>query len=164
MSRSIFSVNRLQFAGLLTVLLVLQGCATLPSRQVMQSETQGFVLPKTPESGRAMVYVVRPSGLGGLVRFNVYVDDQKPESEMGYTRGGQYIFFNVKPGTRKIQSLAENWSEWIIDVKAGEIVFIQQEPSIGLIMARNSIFKIDEIQGKYHVKTLQLGTILRMEK
>lgn len=35
---------------------------------------------------------------------------------------------------------------------------------MGIIMARNNIFKLDDYQGKYHVKTLTLGTILKTEK
>jgi hypothetical protein len=48
--------------------------------------------------------------------------------------------------------------------KAGDIAFIRQEPAMGVIMARNNIFKLDEYQGKYHVKTLTLGTIIKTQK
>jgi len=33
-----------------------------------------------------------------------------------------------------------------------------------VLMGRNSITKIEDYQGKYHVKTLALGTILKTEK
>ncbi|HET7836702.1 MAG TPA: DUF2846 domain-containing protein [Variovorax sp.] len=149
---------------LATAFAVLAGCASLPSPEVMKSETASFQLPKLPESGKAIVYVVRPSGMGGLVRFNVFVDDQEAASEMGYTRSSQYIYFNVKPGTHKIYSKAENWADTEISAKDGDIIYIQQEPSMGVIMARNSVSKIDEVQGKYQVKQLQLGTVLKAEK
>lgn len=84
---------------LATAFAVLSGCASLPSPEVMQTETASFQLPKMPEQGKALVYVVRPSGVGGLVRFNVFVDDQEAASEMGHTRSSQYIYFNVTPGT-----------------------------------------------------------------
>ena len=48
-------------------------------------------------------------------------------------------------------------------VKAGDIVFIEQDPAMGVIMARNSIARIDELPGKYHVKTLSVGTILKTD-
>ncbi|MEP6723635.1 MAG: DUF2846 domain-containing protein [Variovorax sp.] len=130
----------------------------------MKAETASFQLPKLPEQGKAMVYVVRPSGLGGLVRFNVFVDDQEAASEMGHTRSSQYIYFNVAPGVHKIYSKAENWADTQITTKAGDIVYIQQEPSMGVIMARNSVSMIDDVQGKYQVKKLQVGTILKTEK
>ena len=139
----------------------LVGCANLPSTEVMKAETASYQLPKLPGAGKAMVYVVRPSALGGLIRFNVFVDDQEAQSEMGYTRSSQYIYFEVPPGEHKIYSKAENWAEALISAKAGDVIYIQQEPSMGVIMARNSIFKLEDYQGKYHVKNLQVGTIIK---
>ncbi|WP_215372218.1 DUF2846 domain-containing protein [Polynucleobacter sp. MWH-UH24A] len=146
---------------LLTCITLFQGCATLPSSEQMRAEIVGFQLPKQPSPGKALVYVVRPSGIGGLVRFNVFVDTQADEAEVGYTRGGQYIYFGVDPGSRKISSKAENWAEWTVKVNAGDVIYLQQEPAIGIIMARNNIFPIDDTQGKYLVKTLSLGTLIK---
>lgn len=156
--------NPLLTLGLSAVFAVLSGCASLPSPEVMKAETASFALPKMPESGKAIVYVVRPSGLGGLVRFNVFVDDQEAASEMGYTRSSQYIYFNVAPGTHKIYSKAENWADTEISAKSGDVIYIQQEPAMGIIMARNSVSKVDEVQGKYQVKQLSVGTILKTDK
>ena len=158
------SVTRLLLSICIISAVGLTGCASLPSRDAMKSEVENFNLPRKPDPGKGLVYVVRPSSLGGLVRFNVFIDNQEPQSEVGFTRGSQYIYFGVEPGERKIQSKAENWAEWVLNVKPGDIFFIQQEPSMGIIMARNTIFAIDDVQGKYHVKTLQLGTILRDSK
>ena len=144
--------------------LILIGCASLPPIQTMKDETANFQLPKLPEEGKAIVYVVRPTMLGGAIRFNVFVDDQEEPSEMGYTRGNQYIYFNVMPGERKIYSKAENWAETIITANIGDIFFIQQEPAMGIIMARNNLFKIEDYEGKYHVKSLSLGTIIKSDK
>ncbi|MBI5275905.1 MAG: DUF2846 domain-containing protein [Burkholderiales bacterium] len=130
----------------------------------MKAEIATFQLPKTPEPGKALVYVVRPSSLGTLIRFNVFVDDQEAASEMGYTRGSQYIYFHVTPGKHRILSKAENWAEAEITANAGDVIFIQQEPAMGVIMARNSISRVDDIQGKYFVKKLELGTIIKTAK
>jgi len=130
----------------------------------MRAETATFQLPKLPDSGKAIVYVVRPSALGGLVRFNVFLNDQEANSEMGFTRGSQYIYFSVPPGDHKIYSKAENWAETLVSVKAGDIIFIQQDSSMGIIMARNSLMKLEELPGKYHVKTLTVGTVLKTDK
>jgi hypothetical protein len=151
-------------ALLVAALVAMTGCASLPSPEVMKAETATYQLPKTPEVGKAIVYVVRPSGMGGLVRFNVFVDDQEAPSEMGYTRSSQYIYFNLAPGEHKIYSKAENWAEVQVKAAAGDIIYIQQEPSMGLIMARNNIFKLEDYQGKYQVKMLTVGTILKAEK
>ena len=149
---------------LVAVLLSSVGCATLPPPQKMKEEVATYELPKTPEEGKAIAYVVRPSSLGTLIRFNVFVDDKEAESEMGYTRGSQYIYFNLEPGEHQILSKAENWAETNVTANAGDIIFIQQEPSMGIVMARNSLFKLQDYEGKYHVKNSTLGTIIKTEK
>ena len=149
---------------LAVALAALAGCASVPTPEVMKTETASFQLPKLPSADRAMVYVVRPSGLGGLIRFNVFVDDKEPASEMGYTRSSQYIYFDVAPGNHTILSKAENWAEIPVVANAGDVIYIEQTPSMGIIMARNTIARIDELPGKYHVKKLKLGTILRTSK
>lgn len=165
-SREVILLNRrlFQVAAIAVSAAVLGGCATGPSPDEMKAAIAGFQLPKLPEPGKAIVYVVRPSGLGGLIRFNVFLNDQEANSEMGYTRGSQYIYFNVPPGDHKIMSKAENWAETLVNVKAGDIIFIQQETSMGFIMARNSLSMLEEVPGKYHVKTLTVGTIIKTDK
>lgn len=156
--------KNLLLSVLLLSALVMSGCASLPKPEEMKADVADYQLPKLPEDGKAMVYVVRPSGLGGLIRFNVFVDDKEPASEMGYTRGAQYIYFNLAPGEHQILSKAENWAEVNVSAKAGDIIFINQEPSMGVLMARNSIFPLQDYEGKYHVKHLSLGTIIKPEK
>lgn len=143
------------------VVAFLAGCATLPSPEKMQTETAEFRLPGIPDPEKAMVYVVRPSFLGTVIRFNVFVDTQEPASEMGYTRGAEYIYFQVTPGDHTIYSKAENWAETVVSLKAGEIAYLRQDPTMGFLMARNSLLRIDDVVGRYYVKTLTQGTILQ---
>jgi hypothetical protein len=145
-------------------ILAAAGCATLPSPDAMKAEIANYQLPKLPEPGKALVYVVRPSGMGGLVRFNVFLGDQEPQSEMGYTRASQYIHFNIPPGNHKIYSKAENWAELLIAAREGDIVFVQQNVAMGVVMARNNLHTLEDYQGKYHVKNLTPGTILKQDK
>jgi len=140
------------------------GCATLPSPTQMKAEVVDFKLPQLPEDGKAIVYIVRPASVGWIVRFNVFVDDEEPESEMGYTRGSEYIYFNPEPGEHKILSVAENLAETKVTAASGDIIFIQQEVNMGFIMARNSLLNLQDYEGKYHVKHLTLGTILKVDK
>lgn len=157
-------MKKIVTASLITSMLIVSGCATLPSPEKMKAEVANYTLPQLPKEGKAIAYVVRPSSVGTLIRFNVFVDDKKPESEMGYTRGSQYIYFNLEPGKHNILSKAENWAEVQVDAKAGDIFFIQQEAKMGVIMARNNLFKIPDYQGKYEVKRLKLGTIKKTDK
>ncbi|HEY2926375.1 DUF2846 domain-containing protein [Piscinibacter sp.] len=154
-------IRALGLACAVSVSLFFVGCASVPSPEVMKAETASYKLPALPSDGKAMVYVVRPSPLGSLIRFNVFVNEEKPEAEMGYTRGSQYIYFEVAPGSYKLLSKAENLAEVAIEAKAGDIIFVDQEPAMGIIMARNSLFTVPDYQGKYHVKTLSLGTVIK---
>ena len=152
------------YLGIFLIILIMSGCATLPTPDEMKADIVSFELPKLPEPGKAIVYVERPSSLGGLIRFNVFVDDKEAPSEMGYTRGSQYIYFNLQPGDHQILSKAENWAAINVTAKAGDIIFIQQEPTMGVFIARNNLFIQQEYEGKYHVKHLQLGTIIKTDK
>ena len=148
--------------GVLVALTLLLGaCASMPAPEAMRAAIAGFELPKPAPAGQAMIYVVRPAYVGGLVRFNVFVDDQEDASEIGYTRARQYIYFALTPGAHKLFSKAENWAEIALTVQAGDIVFVEQQTGMGFIMARNSLARLDDITGRYHVKNLELGTLLK---
>lgn len=149
---------------MMSLSLFLFSCANLPTPDEMKKATENYSLPKAPINDKALVYIVRPSSFGALVRFNIFLDDQMPASEMGYTRGSQYIYFYTTPGPHKIYSLAENWAEININPKAGDILFLKQSPEIGIIMARNGMNSIEELEGKYHVKSLGVGTVIKEHK
>ena len=151
-------------AAILVAVAAVSGCASLPAPEVMMAETANYQLPQAPLPNKAMVYVVRPSPIAGLIRFNVFVGNQEAESEVGYTRSSEYIYFTLEPGQQKIYSKAENWAEIVVSAKAGEVIFLQQEPAMGVVMARNNLFRLEDYQGKYHVKTLTLGTLLKTQK
>lgn len=151
----------------LTVLvaaLLTSGCATLPSPEAMQRSVADFQLPKLPEAGKAVVYVVRPSSMGAIVRFNVFFGDKEAASEMGWTRGSQYIHFNVPPGEHRLFSKAENWAEIAITARAGDVIFVEQDPAFGVLMSRNNLLALSETVGKYHVKSLSLGNVIKTDR
>ncbi|MBA1289104.1 DUF2846 domain-containing protein [Pseudomonas japonica] len=143
---------------------LLYGCASSPSPERMQAEVAQYTLPKPAISDKGLVYVVRPSNAGMMVRFNVFLDDKEAESEMGYNRGNQYIYFYVTPGQHVISSKAENWAEMPVTVKAGEVVYLKQEVEIGVVMARNSLKQLSDVEGRYLVKDASLGTIAKESK
>lgn len=130
----------------------------------MKLATQGYVLPTKPDKDNALVYIVRPSGVARLIKFNVFLDDKEKDSEMGYTRGDSFIYFFVSPGKHKILSKAENWAEVESEIKAGDVVFIKQNPLPGWIIARNSLELVDELEGKYWLKNSSLDVVLKEKK
>ena len=144
-------------------LLFVSSCATVNLEQ-MQSEIQGYSLPFKPKKDNAVVYVVRPSHLGTLIKFNVFLDDKESASEMGYTLGNQYVYFSVTPGHHKILSKAENWAEVEIEAQSGDVIFIKQNASMGFIMARNSLKILSDTEGKFYIKKATNGGIKKLEK
>ncbi|WP_439856618.1 DUF2846 domain-containing protein [Pseudomonas yamanorum] len=130
----------------------------------MQAEIANYSLPKAAVADKGLVYVVRPSNAGMIVRFNVFLDDKEADSEMGYNRGNQYIYFYVTPGQHIISSKAENWADMPINVKAGEVIYLKQEVEIGLVMARNNLKTLSDVEGRYLVKDASLGTVVRESK
>jgi len=146
------------------VLFVLSGCTGLSSSlsrpDELQAQAAGYQLPKLPENGKAIVYVVRPSIDCATHSFSVYIDQQKPESEMGSMKGRQYIYFDVAPGEHKIISKVDYWNtmaEMTVSVKAGDILFIELEPDMGFLTLENRILKLQDYQGKSYVKMLTRG-------
>lgn len=150
-------------AAILSIAL-LYGCASSPSTDKMQAEVANYTLPKPAVADKGLVYVVRPSNAGMAVRFNVFLDDKEPVSEMGYNRGNQYIYFYVTPGQHVISSKAENWSDLTVSVKAGQVVYLKQEVDMGFVMARNTLVVLDDVEGRYLIKDAALGTIAKEAK
>lgn len=143
---------------------LLYGCASAPSMEKMQAEVAQYSLPKPAIADKGLVYVVRPSNAGMMVRFNVFLDDKEADSEMGYNRGNQYIYFYVSPGQHVISSKAENWAEMTVTAKAGEVIYLKQEVEVGVVMARNSLKVLSDVEGRYLVKDAALGTIAKEGK
>lgn len=148
---------------LLLLSIFMASCTTITPQQ-MKDATAGYNLPYKPEKGEGMIYVVRPSSLGYAIRFNVFLDDEEKTSEMGWNRGTQYIHFFVRPGEHTLYSVAENTDELKVNVKEGETVFVRQDTQMGIIMARNSLQKIGEVEGTYSVMKLNKGTVLQVRK
>ena len=147
--------------SILTALLFSNCATTGPTPQEMRSDIAGYTLPSLPKSGKAIVYVVRPAALGGFIPFKVFVDNKERGSAKGTTLGKQYIYFDVEPGTRKILSRAENTADISVVARPGDIIFIEQVPQPGLVVARNNVSRLDSDEGKYHVKRLKLGRLTK---
>jgi len=129
----------------------------------MKAVAAAYRLPRLPENGKAIVYVVRPSIDCETFSFSVFMDDQQPESKMGSTKGRQYIYFDLTPGDHKLLSRVDNWDTWAeanVSAKAGDVLFVRQEPDMGFITLTNTIVPLQEHEGKYQVKTLIPGTML----
>ena len=147
------------------VLLMFLGCASLPRPDEMKAQVANYQLPRLPDEGKAIVYVVNPSSFAKHASksgymFEVFIDNKEQQSEVGATMGQQYIYFNITPGEHKILSKAGNWAEINVSAKAGDIIFIQQEPYMGFTTLNIKLLNLQDYEGKYYVKTLPQGRII----
>jgi len=147
------------------VLLMFLGCASVPRPDEMKTQVATYQLPRLPDEGKAIVYVVNPSSFAKHASkqgymFKVFLDNNDPQSEVGSTLGQQYTYFNITPGEHKILSKAGNWAEINVSAKAGDIIFIRQEPYMGFTSLNIKLLNLQDYEGKYYVMTLTPGRII----
>jgi hypothetical protein len=98
----------------------------------------------TPEEGKALVYVVRPTSLGYAIKSFFIVDD----TPAGINRGSSYFFVQVEPGRRVFWSKSENVDALELEVEAGKTYYLQQHVQVGGFRARTKLEVLDETEGK----------------
>jgi hypothetical protein len=96
----------------------------------------------------ALVYVFRPSMMGGAIKTWTFVDDEL----LGVTRGKGYTFGHVPAGTHVVWSKAENTSAMEVTLEAGETYYFQNVPVPGFGKARVKLIQIDEQDAKKFLK------------
>lgn len=89
----------------------------------------------------------------------LFLNDQEHAFGVGNARDSQHISFPVEPGQHTVYSKAENWASIDVDVAPGETVFIRQHAKMGLVMARNTLSLLNELEGEYFVKETNPGTM-----
>lgn len=147
------------FAFATACAILVASCSSLPSHEAMRSELSGFELPKVPSPSSSMVYVVRPSFMGLAVPFNVYADDVGGGYLQGSTSHESYIYFELPPGEHVIISTVENTDKLRVVTKSGDILFVEQVPTLGVIRAENVLKLLPDEEGRYRVKSLRLGKL-----
>jgi hypothetical protein len=128
------------FYGIAFVFLLV-GCSAV-QKATIEADAQAKTL--AVPTGKALVYIVRPSPFGLAIRFNVMCDG----TYIGATGGQRFIYTYQNPGKHQITSKSENTASLEIELAAGEVYYIEQIPKMGLIMARNSLNLLDEPTGK----------------
>jgi len=127
--------------------MTLAACSS--SKKAANSTPVNFV---NPPADRAVVYIMRPAFVGSLLNFKVELDGQL----IGKTKGKQYFYVFVEPGTRTLVSIAENKSEVPVVLEAGKTYFFEQEVKMGIVKARNTLVRIDEVDAKIKIQKCKL--------
>lgn len=128
-------------------------CSACSTAKIAGPEEDQRLRTLTPQPDMALVYVVRPAGVGGAIRMPVTCDG----TPIGSTNGKRYIYAFVKPGKREFISKAENKDELVLVIEAGKTYFFEQKVQMGFIMARNQLERLDETQGRKKLAKCKLA-------
>lgn len=113
-----------------------------------------------PPEGKALVYVMRPTSFGSIVKMGVTANGQY----IGATGGRRYIYTVLDPGKYVFESKAENTSEVHIVLEAGKTYYFEQVVKMGILMARNELVRLDDIEGRKKLSQCSLSNDLGKQK
>lgn len=109
----------------------------------VETDKKQHPTPPAP-ADKAMVYVIRPTGMGGKIQTKLAVDGKW----IAANRGNNYFFFTLDPGEHYCCSQAENRSLLLLKVEAGKTYYLQQKMKMGFMKARNKLVLLDEAEGQ----------------
>jgi hypothetical protein len=127
--------------ALLAASLFVAGCSATGT---MSKDVDERAKGMTPPEGKALVYVVRPAGVGMLVAMKVTCDG----NYLGTTGGHRFLYAVLDSGAHVFASHAENKSELPIVLAAGKTYYLEQQVKMGLLMARNKLVRLDDVKGR----------------
>lgn len=106
-----------------------------------------------PDSGMALLYVLRPSGFGALIKMSVLVDGK----HIGATKAENYVYAMIEPGQHLLESHAENNSSMNITVEAGKIYYVRQQVKLGFAYAETGLKQLEDKDGQKDLKRCKLA-------
>lgn len=106
--------------------LGLSGCSLVPlADNKRDAELKTF--PVVPDA--ASLYIYRDDPAGALVRVDVKLNGEL----LGKTATLTYLHRTLAPGKHTIESVGETNTTLEVEAKAGQLIFVRQELTIGLI-------------------------------
>lgn len=112
--------------------------------QKAPKEKDSIAKSMVPIEGKAIVFIVRPSGYGSAIDMDVHRDS----SYIGTTSAKSYLYTIVEPGTHLFTSKAENKSKLELVAEPGKIYYIVQQIKMGIMYARAHLKPVTEEEGK----------------
>jgi hypothetical protein len=107
----------------------------------------------TPAEGKALIYILRPTGFGALIRMGVECDSV----HIGSTKAENYVYAMLDPGTHTLMSKAENHSSLEVTLEAGKIYYVKQQVKMGFAFAETGLKLVDEQEGQKYLKKCKLA-------
>jgi hypothetical protein len=111
---------------LLIVFILMTGCAGSSRYMVKATPTSG------PSPQKALVYFVRPSGMGFAVNFQIWDGDHF----VGLSQAKSYFAYECEPGKHLFLGFAENRVALEADLEAGKSYYIGTNVRMGAWKAR----------------------------
>ena len=107
-----------------------------------------------PSTGKALVYILRPTMFGNAIQTKLAVDAQW----VGVNRGHNYFFLELEPGEHFFCSKAENRSVLGLTLEANKTYYLEQKVKMGLMKARNKLAMLKDEEGKKKLADCHLNT------
>jgi len=107
----------------------------------------------TPVDGKSIVYILRPTNFGALVRMGVDCDG----ASIGATHAKTYIYSILSPGKHTLVSKAENKYSLDVDLEPGKIYYIKQKVEMGFAFAETALAVISDEDGKKYLEKCKLS-------
>ena len=99
---------------------------------------------KEAPADKALVYFLRPSGLGALINFSFFDSAQV----IGRFNGEKYMLYECAPGPHIFWARSENKSFISGHLEAGKVYFIEAQPQMGGIKAGVELVQVDPADTK----------------
>ncbi|MBI5208184.1 MAG: DUF2846 domain-containing protein [Candidatus Firestonebacteria bacterium] len=115
------------------------------------------VRPKISED-KALVFILRPSFIGFMVPFRVYLDN-KP---IGLTKGKTYFFFYASAGKHILKTVAGNTTEIELTLVSGKKYYIKQNIILDKIAPKNNAVLISEEEGEEIIKSTKMLFFIKL--
>jgi hypothetical protein len=135
-------MNGLVRAFLVTLLLTISACASVPMAPPEYDFAAKTFRPPPPD--RAHVYVYRNESIGAAIKMDLRLDGYS----VGTTVAKSFTLLPVRPGYHSLVSESENKSELPFYAQPGETLFVWQEVKMGLLYARTKLQLVSPAEGR----------------
>jgi len=107
-----------------------------------------------PDSGKAVVYIVRPSIMAFAIPMRVDVDS----FQVGWLPTKAFLYTILDAGEHNFSSRSENEFHLPLRLESGKVYYIEEEAKMGWVYARTKLKVISEEAGKKELSKCGLSS------
>jgi hypothetical protein len=134
-------------------LLVLAGCASVPTQDAAQSEKAKLFA--APSSGNAGLYIFRSGGLGAALKKDIWVDGEC----LGESAPNVFFFREVTGDKEHKISTESEFSpnDLAITTVSGKIYYVRQYIKFGVFVGGANLEVVDEDKARKEIAKMKLA-------